>query len=185
MASATSIRKGTALRFRGELYLVLDQQHVTPGNWRGFIQAKMRNLRTGRTTDHRFNASESVEIVPVVRRQMEYSYRDAHGFAFFDTETYDTVTLSPETVGDATQYLTENTAVQVTFVDNDPAQVELPVAVELKVTEAPEGTRGDTATAATKSVVLETGIRVNVPLFIKVGDVLRIDTRTGEYQGRA
>lgn len=185
MVPATNMRKGTALRFRGELYIVLDQQHVTPGNWRGFIQVKMRNLRTGRTTDHRFNASESVDIVPVVRRQLDYSYRDPHGLAFFDPETYDTLTLDLETVGDAVQYLTENTPVQVTFVDDQPAQIELPPTVELTVTEAPEGTRGDTATAATKSVELETGIRVNVPLFIKTGDVLRIDTRTGEYQGRA
>jgi elongation factor P len=185
MVPATNIRKGSALRFRDDVYLVLDHKHVTPGKGRAFIQVVMRSLRTGRTMDHRFSASESVEIVPVHKRPLDYSYRDTSGFVFMDPETYEQTTLSEDMVDDAARYLTENMEVTVSYVDDAPVELELPPTVNLRVTQAPEGTRGDTATAATKSVELETGIRVNVPLFIKTGDVLRIDTRTGDYQGRA
>ncbi len=185
MVPATKIRKGMAIRLRDEIWLVLEQTHVTPGKGRAFMQVVVRNLRTGRTMNHRFGASESVEIVPVHRRPYEFSYRDTSGFVFMDPETYESITLPEELVGENERFLVENSPVEISVVEGAPVAIELPPTVVLTVTQAPEGARGDTATAATKVAELETGFSVNVPLFVKVGDRVKIDTRTGEYQGRA
>lgn len=174
-----------AIMHNGDVCVVLDMQHRTPGNLRAFVQATLRSVRTGKSSDIRFSSTERVDVVPMVTRKMEFSYMDGEDFVFSDPETFETITLSPEIVGDAKSYLVENTTVTVTFVEEKAVQIELPAAVILTVSDAPEGIRGDSANNVQKSVKLETGINVQVPLFIKTGEKIRIDTRTGKYLERA
>jgi elongation factor P len=183
--TATDIRKGMALSYNGDVVVVLDCQHRTPGNLRAFVQASLRSLRTGKTAEVRFNTSERLEIVPLITRRMEFSYKDGQDFVFTDPETFETVTLTPETVGDAVNYLVENGSVTVTFVDDKAVQVELPPSVVLGVTDAPEGVKGDSANNVMKTITLETGITIQAPLFIKSGEQIKVDTRTGKYVERA
>jgi elongation factor P len=174
-----------AILYNGEIAVVLDAQHRTPGNLRAFVQVTLRNIRTGKSSDARFSSTERVEVVPMTTRKMEFSYKDGEDFVFTDTETYDTVTLTPEIVGEACNYLVENAPVTVTFVEEKAVSLELPSSVVLTVSDAPEGIRGDSANNVQKPVTLETGISIQVPLFIKTGEKLRIDTRTGKYLERA
>ena len=174
-----------AVNYDGDICVVLEVQHRTPGNLRAFVQATMRSVRSGKCSDVRFASTEKVEVVPMVSRKMEFSYKDGKDFVFSDAETYETVTMTPELVGDAANFLTENGQVTVVFVDNKAVSLELPSAVILVVTDAPEGVKGDSANNVMKSVTLETGIVVQVPLFIKTGERLRIDTRSGKYMERA
>jgi elongation factor P len=174
-----------AIIYNGEVCVVLDAQHRTPGNLRAFVQVTLRNVRSGRSSDVRFSSTEKVDVVPLVSKKMEFSYKDGEDYVFSDPDTFETVTLSPEIVGEAKDYLVENTAVTVTFVEDKAVQIELPSSVVLTVTDAPEGIKGDSATNVQKTVTLETGLTVQVPLFIKAGEKLRIDTRTGKYLERA
>jgi len=174
-----------AIMYNGEVCVVLDAQHRTPGNLRAFVQVTLRNVRSGRSSDVRFSSTEKVDVVPLVAKKMEFSYKDGEDYVFSDPETFETVTLAPEIVGEAKDYLVENTAVTVTFVEDKAVQIELPSSVVLTVTDAPEGVKGDSATNVQKTVTLETGLTVQVPLFIKTGEKLRIDTRTGKYIERA
>lgn len=185
MPTANDLRRGMAINYKGEVAIVLDMQHRTPGNLRAFVQATLRNLRSGRSSEVRFSSTERIEVVPLSVRKMEYSYKDGADYVFTDPETYETVTLTPELVGDAKDYLVENAPVTVTFVENKPVMVELPPSVVLTVTDAPEGVRGDSANNVQKPVTLETGITIQAPLFIKTGEKIRIDTRTGKYLERA
>ncbi len=185
MASANDLRKGMAILFKGDVSIVLDMQHRTPGDLRAFVQVTLRSLRTGKSLDTRFSSTERVDVVPMTMRRMEFSYKDGEDFVFTDTETYDTVNLTPEIVGDARNYLVENAPATVTFVEDKAVAIELPASVVLTVTDAPEGIRGDTATNVQKTVTLETGITVQAPLFIKTGEKVKIDTRTGKYMERA
>jgi elongation factor P len=163
----------------------LDVQHRTPGNLRAFVQATLRSIRTGKSSDVRFSSTEKVETVPMMSKKMEFSYKDGTDFVFTDPENYETVTLVPEMVGDAKNYLVENGLVTVTFVDDKAVSVEIPPSVILTVTDAPEGVRGDSANNVQKAVTIETGITVQAPLFIKTGEKIKIDTRTGKYMERA
>lgn len=174
-----------AIIYNGDIAVVLDTQHRTPGNLRAFVQATIRSIKTGKSTDVRFSSTEKVEVIPMMTRKMEYSYKDGADYVFSDPETYETVTLTPELVGDAINYLVENGTVTMTFVQDKAVQVELPASVILKVTDAPDGIRGDSANNVQKTVVIETGINVQVPLFIKTGEKIKIDTRTGKYMERA
>jgi len=174
-----------AVNHNGDVAVVLDTQHRTPGNLRAFVQMTLRSIRTGKTSDVRFTSSERVDVIPMVTRKMEFSYKDGEDFVFSDPETYETVTLPAELVGDGKNYLTENSLVTVTFVEDKAAQIEVPSSVVLKVTDAPEGIRGDSANNVQKTVTLETGITVQAPLFIKTGEKIKIDTRTGKYMERA
>ncbi len=183
--AANDLRRGQAIDYNGEICVVLDVQHRTPGNLRAFVQATLRSIRTGKSSDVRFSSTEKVETVPLTSRKMEFSYRDGDDYVFTDPETFETVTLSPELVGEARHYLVENGTVTVTFVEDRAVSVELPPSVVLTVTDAPEGIRGDSANNVQKPVVLETGITVQAPLFIKTGEKIRIDTRTGKYLERA
>jgi len=171
--------------YNGEVCVVLGAQHRTPGNLRAFVQATLRNVRSGRSSDIRFSSTEKVDIVPLVAKKMDFSYKDGEDYVFSDPETFETVTLPPEIVGEAKEYLVENTPVTVTFVEEKAVEIELPSSVALTVTDAPDGIRGDSASNVQKSVVMETGLSVQVPLFIKTGEKLRIDTRTGKYLERA
>lgn len=171
--------------YNGDVCVVLNTEHRTPGNKRGFVQASLRNLRTGKSMDVRFSSTESVDVIPMVARKMEYSYKDGADYVFTDPETFEMVNLSEELVGDCKDYLVENSEVTVLFADDRAVQVELPASVVLTVTDAPEGVRGDTASNVQKPVTLETGITIQAPLFIKTGEKIRVDTRTGKYIERA
>ncbi len=174
-----------AINYNGDIAVVLDSQHRTPGNLRAFVQASIRSIKTGKSSDVRFSSTEKIEVVPMMTRKMEYSYKDGEDFVFSDPETYETVTLAPEIVGDAMNFLVENAQVTMTFVEEKAVSIELPSSVVLKVSDAPEGVRGDSANNVQKAVIMDTGITVQAPLFIKTGEKLKIDTRTGKYMERA
>ena len=174
-----------AINYNGDVAVVLDSQHRTPGNLRAFVQATLRSIRTGRSADVRFSSTEKIEVVPMMTRKMEFSYKDGEDYVFSDPENYETVTLPPEIVGDAKNYLVENAPITVTFVEDKAVSIELPSSVVLTVADAPEGIRGDSANNVQKTVTMETGITVQAPLFIKTGEKIKIDTRTGKYMERA
>ncbi len=174
-----------AINYNGEITVVLDMQHRTPGNLRAFVQASLRSLRTGKTSDVRFSSTEKIEVVPMMTTKMEYSYKDGQDYVFSDPATFETVTLTGELVGDAKNFMVENCLVTMTFVDDKAVQIELPSSVILTVTDAPDGVRGDSANNVQKTIIVETGITVQAPLFIKTGEKIKIDTRTGKYMERA
>ena len=174
-----------AINYNGDISIVLDSQHRTPGNLRAFVQATLRSIRTGKSSDVRFSSTEKIEVIPMQTKKMDFSYKDAEDFVFSDPETYETVTLTPELVGDAKNYLVENAHVTMTLVDGKPVLVEIPPSVVLTVADAPEGIRGDSANNVQKPARLETGISIQVPLFIKTGEKIKVDTRTGKYMERA
>lgn len=185
MATANDIRKGMVIYYNGEPFEVLETAHRTPGNWRAMVQISMRSLRSGRASQQRFQSTESVEIATTERRKVEYSYADRTTYHFMDPETFETITLDEAQVQDSRQYLTENLAVMLLIVDGKVMGLELPPTVNLKVIESAEGLKGDSASNVQKPALLETGLKLNVPLFIREGDVLQVSTRTGEYMGRA
>ena len=174
-----------AIQHNGDVAVVLDVQHRTPGNLRAFVQATLRSIRTGKSADVRFSSTEKIEVVPMMTTRMEFSYKDGDDFVFSDPETFETVTLNPEIVGDAKNFLIENGSVTMTLVDSKPVSIELPPSVILQVTDAPEGIRGDSANNVQKAIIIETGITIQAPLFIKTGERIKIDTRTGKYMERA
>jgi len=174
-----------AINYNGDICVVLDFQHRTPGNLRAFVQASLRSIRTGKSSDIRLSSTEKIEPVPMTAKKMEYSYKDGADYVFTDPENYETVTLTAELVGDAKNYLVENGLVTVTFVEEKAVTVEIPASVILTVTDAPEGVRGDSANNVQKAITLETGITMQAPLFIKTGEKIRVDTRTGKYMERA
>ena len=185
MATANDLRRGMAINYNGDISVVLDSQHRTPGNLRAFVQATLRSIRTGKSSDVRFSSSERIDPVPMITKKMEFSYKDGEDYVFTDPENYETVTLTAELVGDAKNFVVENGTVTVTFVEDKAVTVEIPPSVILKVTDAPEGIRGDSANNVQKACTVETGITVQVPLFIKTGEKIKIDTRTGKYMERA
>ena len=145
MATANDLRKGQAISYNGDVCVILEMQHRTPGNLRAFVQVIMRSIKTGKSSDVRFSSTEKVEIIPLFNKKMEFSYKDQQDFVFCDPETYEMVTITPEIVGDAKNYLTENGQVNVTFVEERAVLVEIPASVILTVSEAPEGIKGDSA----------------------------------------
>jgi elongation factor P len=183
--NANEIRKGMAILYNNDICVVLEVQHRTPGNLRAFVQGILRSVRTGKSMDVRFSSAEKVETVPLTTRRMEFSYKSGEDFVFVDPESYEEVTIVPELVGDAKNYLIEGGSATVTFVEDKAIQVELPASVVLTVADSPEGIRGDSANNVQKSATLETGVPVQVPLFIKTGEKIKIDTRTGKYMERA
>ncbi|MFN3780886.1 MAG: elongation factor P [Candidatus Kapaibacteriota bacterium] len=184
MGTTSDLRPGAVINFNGELHIVLESEHRTPGNLRAFYQVKMRNMKTGRLSEYRFRSGESIEFVHVERKDFQYLYRDGNNFFFMDTETFEQIPLDMELVGKAVDYLTENMEVQLAFVDGQPIGVELPPHVNLRVVQTEPGVRGDTATNVLKPAVLESGVTIQVPIFINEGDLVRVDTRTGEYVER-
>ena len=185
MAAANDLRKGMCIRYNGNVAIVLEVQHRTPGNLRAFVQAIIRYIGTGKSADVRFGSTDKVETVDMQRTPLEFSYKDHQGYHFMDPQTYETISLDEALLADARDYLVENLKVDVLYVEGKAAQVELPSSVLLKVTESAEGVRGDSANNVMKTAKLETGKVVNVPLFIKEGETVKIDTRTGAYMGRA
>ncbi len=185
MASANDLRKGMAIKYNNDVCVVLETQHRTPGNLRAFVQASLRSLRHGRTSDVRFSSTEKVEVVPMETRKLEYSYKDQTGYHFSDSQTYEETVLQEDLVGHAKDFLVENQQVEVVFVENLPALVELPATVELEIVESAEGIRGDSSSNVMKPAKLETGLMVQVPLFIKEGEKIKVRTSDGAYMSRA
>lgn len=185
MPSANDIRKGQVIKYNGEPHLVMETQHRTPGNLRAFVQIKMRNLRYGKALDQRFASTDAMEVLPTEHKTLEFSYADRDSYAFMDPETFETVELSAALIGEAKNYLTANGKVDVLYVDDKPLTIELPSSVVLKVIESADGVKGDTASNVQKPATLETGLVVQVPLFIKEGELLKISTVDGTYMGRA
>jgi len=149
------------------------------------VQATIRSIRTGKSSDVRFSSTEKIEPVPMITKKMEFSYKDGQDFVFTDPENYETVTLNAELVGDAKDYLVENAQITVTFVEEKAVSIEMPSSVILTVKDAPEGIRGDSANNVQKPITMETGITIQAPLFIKTGEKIKVDTRTGKYMERA
>jgi elongation factor P len=181
--STAEFKKGLKIVFDGHPYAIVDFQHVKPGKGGAFVRTKLKHLRFGRVIDNTFRAGEKVELVDFEDRRMQFLYRDDR-YHFMDTETFEQLSLSEDEVGDAREYLKENTEVGVLYIDGAAVAVELPNFVELAIAKTDPGVRGDTAQGGTKPATLETGAIVMVPLFLNEGDVVRVDTRTGEYLAR-
>ena len=182
---ATRLRKGNLIKLGNDLFRLLDLHHLTPGNKRAHIQARMRNIRTGTLADHKFRAEEDVERATLDEREMQYLYSDGDHFYFMDTSTYEQIHISAEAMGDSKDYLVSDSIIRVEFYDTEPVGIELPQTVDLVVKETVPGIKGATASAQVKPATLETGLVVQVPPFINEGDRIRINTGTGEYQSRA
>lgn len=184
MIDAGELRRGWILRLDGALCQVVDFQHQKIGRGSANVRLRVRDVRSGSTTDRSFQASKRFERVILDEHRVQYLYRDAAGFHFMDMETYEDMTLSEDAVGAAAQYLTDGLDLEIKSFEGVPLGVELPINVDIKVVETEPGIRGDTATGGTKMARVATGLEVQVPLFVETGDVLRIDTRSGEYQTR-
>ncbi len=185
MISAIDLRKGLVIRIDGELYTVSGFNHVTPGKGRAHMQVSIKRLKQGNVTQKRYRPSDKVEDVFLDHRDMEYLYQEGDNFCFMDTENYEQVFLSKDVLGDAMSYISPNAKVSVSLHENNAIGVELPSSVTLKIIETDPGTKGDTVTNVFKPATLETGYMTKVPLFINTGEIIKIDTRTGEFMGRA
>ena len=183
--NATQIRRGMILKVDNELYTVMTVQHITPGNWRGMVQTKMRNLKSGKQTERRFRSEENVDRVSLDSHELEYLYNDGSDYHFMNLETYEQITLDAEKLGDDIYYLIPNTKVGAQFYEGVPISVEMPTTVDLLVVETEPSVRSATATNVTKAAKLETGLIVQVPQFVNTGEKIRIDTTEGKYLQRA
>ncbi|HEV3144913.1 MAG TPA: elongation factor P [Gemmataceae bacterium] len=180
------VRRGMVVKLDdGQLYQCLDRDLNTPGNWRAILQLKLRNLKTGSIAMQRVRPQDKVEVAYLDKRDFAYSYKDGTDYVFMDSETFEQVTLSAEIIGDQMKYLKENDVVQITMYEGKPMDVEIPATVNLKVVESEPALKGATAAAQYKPATLETGLKITVPPFINIGEVVQIDTRTGEYLGRS
>jgi elongation factor P len=185
MISTNDFHTGITIEYDGDIFTVLEFQHVKPGKGAAFVRSKLKNLRTGSIVDKTFRAGEKVARAHLEKKEMEYLYRDDDHFNLMDTESYEQITLTEEQIGEGVKYLKENDRIFVVFYGEKVVGVDIPITVILKVTETEPGVKGDTATGATKPATLETGVVVQVPLFINTGDSVKIDTRTGGYIERA
>jgi len=181
MATTSDFRSGMTIRMDGDLWVIVEFQHVNPGNWRAFVRAKLKSLKSGKVIETRFRAGEAVDAVRIETKEFQYLYHDGTSYVFMDKETYDQINMDEELLGDGAHFLKETETVDIAFNGTEIVSVEIPVNVELKIVETVPGVRGDTATGAQKPAKVETGATVNVPLFINEGDVIRVDTRTGDY----
>ena len=185
MIAATQIRPGMVIKFNNELHSVFSMVHRTPGNLRGFVQAKMRNLRTGSMTEHRFSSEDKIERVALDEQEMEYLYDDGEDYYFMNTETFEQMHLTKDILGDGVMYLIPNMKVAIEFYEGKPISVELPASVEMTVTETEPGLKGATISNVTKPAKMETGLVVQVPPFINEGERIRVSTSEGTYLERA
>ena len=181
MPSTSDFRPGLVIKYNNELWTVVEFQHVNPGNWRAFVRTKLKNLKSGKVIENRFRAGEAIEIIRIERKEFQFLYRDGSGYVFMDKENYEQLTVQAEQVGDGAEFLKDGESVDILFNGTDITGIELPITVELAVTETVPGVKGDSANAGTKPAKVETGAMVNVPLFISEGEVIKIDTRTGGY----
>jgi elongation factor P len=184
MGSTSDFRPGMVIRMDGGLWTIVEFQHVNPGNWRAFVRAKLKNLKSEKVVDIRFRAGEAIEEVRVETKEFQFLYADEAGLNVMDKETYDQIMVPREVIGDGVQYLKESETIEILFSGVEIIAVEIPITVNLKIVETPPGVRGDTATGAQKPAKTETGAMVNVPLFINEGDTIKVDTRSGQYLER-
>jgi len=185
MIASTQLRPGMVIKFNNELYSIFSMVHRTPGNLRGFVQVKMRSLRSGSMTEHRFSSEDRVERATLDEQEMEYLYDDGEYFYFMNTETFEQMHLTKDLLGDAVEYLIPQLKVNVEFYQGKPMSVELPPTVDLKVIETEPGLRGATVSNVTKPAKVESGLIVQVPPFISEGEKIRVSTADGSYQERA
>ncbi len=185
MIPVTQLRRGIVFEEDDQLWRVLEYDHYKPGRGNAIVRTKIRNLRSGATINRTFLSGERVQDVRLEKRVVQYLYNDGETYHFMDMETFEQPSLSEEALDNIIPYLKEGITLEIEMYDNEPIGIELPITVDLVVTEAPPGYAGDTATSATKEVVLETGHRLQAPLFIQEGDTVRVDTRTGQYLTRA
>ena len=184
MATSNDLKNGLVLNIDGQLWTVIEFQHVKPGKGPAFVRSKLKNVLTGKVVERTFNAGVKVETASVDKREMNYLYNDGSGFVFMDNQNYEQMTLSEEVVGDAKDYLLENQGAVVAVYDGNPIYVELPASVVLEITYTEPGLQGDRSSGGTKPATVETGLQIQVPLFIEQNVKVRVDTRTGEYLGR-
>ncbi|NUM81457.1 elongation factor P [bacterium] len=184
MAGVSDFRTGMTILMDGNLFIVTEFQHRNPGNWRAFVVAKLKNVRTGRVIEKTFRSHDKLEEVRTDAKEMQFLYSDGSMMHFMDNVTFEQVGIPVETVGEAAHYLREGITPKILFYEGNAVNIELPITVELKVVSTAPGVRGDTVTGGSKPAELETGATVNVPLFINEGDRVKIDTRTGEYLER-
>ncbi|HEV2371197.1 MAG TPA: elongation factor P [Streptosporangiaceae bacterium] len=185
MATTNDLKNGMTLNLDGQLWTVVEFQHVKPGKGGAFVRTKLKNVLSSKVVDRTFNAGVKVDVATVDKRDMQYLYREGDDFVFMDTETYDQPHVPAETVGDAASYMLEEQTAIVAFNEGVPLYVELPAAVELTVAQTDPGLQGDRSTGGTKPATLNTGAQIQVPLFITTGEKIKVDTRTGDYLGRA
>lgn len=185
MADTSDFRNGLIIRFKNDLYTLIEFQHVKPGKGGAFVRTMLKNLRTGKVLDNTFRSGESIDIVRVERRKLQFLYKEQGGLVLMDNETYEQLTVSTQLFNEGDLYLKEGEEVDILFDDQDNIiTVEIPIFVNLKVVETEPGFKGDTATNTLKPAKMETGVNVNVPLFVVEGDLIRVDTRTGGYVER-
>ena len=181
---ATRLKNGMLFQLNQDLYRVLEVNHVTPGNLRGFVRVKARNIRNGSLYDQKLRSEDFVERAILEEKEMQYLYNDSDHYYFMDTSSYEQIQISAEALGDSKDYLIADAIIKVEFYDIEPVGIELPATVDLVVKETVPGIKGATASAQVKPATLETGLVINVPSFINEGDKIRVNTETGEYQGR-
>ena len=182
---ASELKKGMIIRDGNDFFVAIEMEHRTPGNLRAIYQATLKNILTGKMLNKRYSPSDTVEKADLEGKKVQYLYRDHEGFHFMDMDNYESLTLNDDMVGAAKDYLKENLEVQLLYYEHKPVTIEMPVSVALKIVESAPGAKGDTSGKAMKPAKLETGLVVNVPLFIDEGETVMVDTRTGEYLGRA
>ena len=185
MIKATEIRRGMAIILEGVVYVVAEFQHVAKGNWRSYIQLKIRNIKTGQLLEERIRSTDTVEEAYIEKKELEYLYSQNKNHVLMDQETYEQINVPDEVMGEGMKWLKPNTMIQVMLYENQIVSLEIPNTMDLKVVDTPPGIKGATATNQSKDATLETGARVKVPPFIEIGEMVRIDTRTGEYLSRA
>ncbi|MCI2420195.1 elongation factor P [Saccharopolyspora sp. K220] len=184
MATTNDLKNGLVLNIDGQLWSVVNFQHVKPGKGGAFVRTTLKNVLSGKVVDKTFNAGVKVDTANVDRREMTYLYNDGADYVFMDTDTYDQVGISADVVGEAANYMLENSSVVVARHDNDPLYVELPASVELEISHTDPGLQGDRSTGGTKPATLETGAEIQVPLFLNTGDKVKVDPRDGRYLSR-
>ena len=182
---ATRLKKGMLVKMGEDLLRVLELQHVTPGNLRGFVRVKLRNIRSGSLSDQKLRSEDSVERATLDEREMQYLYQDGDDYYFMDTTSYEQIHINSEALGESVNYLKPEMTIQVEFYGTEPVGIELPQTVDLKVLETVPGIKGATASNQVKPATVETGLIVQVPPFINTGDLIRVSTETGEYLARA
>ena len=184
MATSNDLKNGLVLNIEGQLWSVVEFQHVKPGKGPAFVRTKLKNVLSGKVVDKTFNAGVKVETANVDKREMQYLYQDGDSFVFMDLDNYDQVSLPEVVVGDATNYMLENQNAIVAMHDGNPIYVELPASVVLEITYTEPGLQGDRSSGGTKPATVETGLQIQVPLFVEQGTRVKVDTRTGDYLGR-
>lgn len=185
MATTNDLKNGMTLDLDGQLWTVVEFQHVKPGKGGAFVRTKMKSVLSGKVVERTFNAGVKVDVAILEKRQMQYLYKDSEDYVFMDQTTFDQINISKQTVGDAADYLLENATVIVAMNEGNALYVELPASVELEITYTEPGIQGDRSSGGTKPATVETGLNIQVPLFIKQGEKVLVDTRTGDYLGRA